>query len=79
MKRLAPSHCKKISEGLIRYHQEKAYAKTKKGPKMELRQKKAILLSLLRKRDRDGAGIKLQHEIEKVGADIRRMNKRLVK
>lgn len=77
MKRLAPTHCKKISEGLIRYHQEKAYAKTTKGPKMELRQKRAILLSLLRKRDREGEDTKLKHEIDKVGRDIRRMNKRI--
>lgn len=49
VKPFTKEHCNAISEGLKRYYRESAYTKTKKGLGAELRQKKAILLSMLRK------------------------------
>ena len=77
---LSNTHRQNISRGLRRYYEENSkFVKTRKGPRMELRQKKAVLLSLLRKRRKKGSTKKLEHEIDKIGRDIRRMNRKLRK
>ena len=77
MKPFTKEHCKAISDGLKKYYRDQSYTRTKGGPKMQLKQKKAILLSMLRKRDKEGTSPKLEHELTKIGSDIHKLNNKI--
>lgn len=78
LKSLSSTHKKHISEGLRRHYLEKAKMGIKKGKKMSLsrrlRQKKAVLVSLIEKKKQGNGDKATDREIKKLTKDIRRLS-----
>lgn len=81
-KELSSLHRKRISDSLKKYHASHAkIGVLKSGKKMSdrrlLKQKKAVIIKLAKKREFQGLTKDEQREMDKLGKDIRQLNKKM--